>query len=395
VWRSCAYNVQSSIGSTRRRPDRVRILLASNYYPEHMGGIETVAASLASGYRLRGHDVRWIAGDIHERPHRGHADDVPVRVWNGIEGLGFPYPLPGPSGVVRIRQEVAWSQIVHLHDCLYPANIAAFRAARRARRPVLLTQHVAEVPYPNPLIRALQSLAYASIGKAVLSRADQVVFVSEQVRLSFEPRVHFRKTPLVIENGVDAQLFRPASPAEREAFRSRLGASVSQPLLLFVGRFVEKKGVRLLRPLIETTPQCAWLMIGRAGDVDPSTWHLPNLRVIAQLTPAQLREHYAAADLLVLPSSGEGFPVVAQEAMACGTPALLSEQTAAGVPAIRDVVFTTTLTRENLLTALEGAVAAVASNEGLRDRVAALARERWRPESVVIRYEAQLEALLR
>jgi glycosyltransferase involved in cell wall biosynthesis len=373
----------------------VRILLASNYYPEHMGGIETVAAALAYGYRLRGHDVRWIAGDIHERPHLGHADDVPVRVWNGIEGLGFPYPLPGPSGVRKIRREVAWSQVVHLHDCLYPANIAGFAAARRAHRPVLLTQHVAEVPYPNPLIRTLQSLAYASLGRAVLSRADQVVFVSEQVRRWFEPRVHFQKTPLVIENGVDAQLFRPASPAERDAIRSRLGANGSKPLLLFVGRFVEKKGVRLLRPLMEATPQCEWVMIGRAGDVDPSTWHLPNLRVIAQLTPGQLRDHYAAADLLVLPSSGEGFPVVAQEAMACGTPALLSDQTAAGVPAIREVVFTTTLTRENLLSALQGAVAAVDSDGGLRDRVAALARERWRPESVVLRYEAKLEELLR
>jgi glycosyltransferase involved in cell wall biosynthesis len=206
--------------------------------------------------------------------------------------------------------------------------------------------------------------------------------------------VHFRKAPLVIENSVDSQLFRPASLAERDAIRSRLGANGAKPLLLFVGRFVEKKGVRLLRPLMEATPQFAWLMIGRAGDVDPSTWHLPNLRVIAQLSPAELRDHYAAADLLVLPSSGEGFPVVAQEAMACGTPALLSEQTAAGVPAIRDVVFTTTLKRENLLTALQGAVAAVDSDGGLRDRVAALARERWQPESVVIRYEAQLEELL-
>ena len=373
----------------------MRILLANNYYPEHVGGVETVAAALALGYRLRGHDVRWIAGDIRERPHVGHVDDVPVRVWNGIEGLGFPYPLPNPWAVKRIRQEVAWSQVVHLHDCLYAANIAAFAAARRAGRPVLLTQHVAEVPYPNPLLRGIQSFAYASIGRAMLSRVDQVVFESEQVRRWFETRVHFRKPPVMIENGVDAQLYRPASPTERQALRRGLGADGTEPLLLFAGRFVEKKGVRLLQPLIEATPQFAWLMIGRAVDIDPSTWHLPNLRVINEVSPAQLRDHYAAADLLVLPSSGEGFPVVAQEAMACGTPVLLSEQTAAGVPAIRDVVFTTTLTRESLLAAVQGAVAAVDSDAGLRDRVAALARERWRPESSVIHYEEQLEALLR
>src|SRR5258708_29721036 len=174
-----------------------------------MGGIEAVDAALAYGYRLRGHDVRWIAGDIHERPHLGHADDVPVRVWNGIEGLGFPYPLPGPSGVRRIRREVAWSQVLHLHDCLYPANIAGFAAARRAHRPVLLTQHVAEVPYPNPLIRTLQSLAYSIIGRAVLSSADQAVFVSDQVRRRVGARGHFRKTPVGIDDRVGGARFPP------------------------------------------------------------------------------------------------------------------------------------------------------------------------------------------
>jgi glycosyltransferase involved in cell wall biosynthesis len=107
-----------------------------------------------------------------------------------------------------------------------------------------------------------------------------------------------------------------------------------------------------------------------------------------------LRDYYAAADLLVLPSSGEGFPVVAQEAMACGTPVLLSEQTAAGMPAIRDVVFTTNLGGENLLSVLRDALAAVESNPDLRARLAALAHERWRPEKVVSSYEEQLEGLL-
>jgi glycosyltransferase involved in cell wall biosynthesis len=373
----------------------LRILAVSNYYPEHVGGIESLTATLVTGFRGNGHQVRWLAGDLGNRPHKGGPDDVPVRVWNGIERLGFPYPVQGPAAMSRINKHVAWSEVVHMHDCLYAVNVAAFLAAQHQRRPVLLTQHIAKVPYTNPLIRSLQSLAYASLGRAVLSKADQVAFESEEVHRWFEPRVHFQRPPVVIESGVDTELFRPASEAERLNYRQRLGVSGEQPLLLFVGRFVEKKGIKLIRPVIESHPEWSWLFIGRAGDVDPRSWHLPNLRVVDPLSHAELRNHYVAADLLVLPSLGEGFPVVAQEAMSCGLPTLLSTQTARGLPAVRDVVFTTSTDIADLTAAVQKAVAAVISDKGLRGRVASLARERWTAEAFVARYEEQLEGLLR
>jgi glycosyltransferase involved in cell wall biosynthesis len=373
----------------------LRILALSNYYPEHVGGIESLAATLVAGYRRNGHEVRWMAGDLRDRPHRGGPDDVPVRVWNAIERLGFPYPVHGPAAMSRINEHVAWSEVVHMHDCLYALNVTTFIAARRQRRPVLLTQHIAKVPYTNPLIRGLQSAAYASLGKAVLSKADQVAFESEEVYRWFEPRVHFYKSPVVIESGVDTELFKPASDAERKEFRRRLGVSDQQPLLLFAGRFVEKKGIKLIRPVIETHPEWSWLFIGRPGDVDPQSWRLPNMRVIEPLGHAELRNHYVAADLLVLPSLGEGFPVVAQEGMSSGLPVLLSAQTARGIPAAREVVFTTSTEDDDLDAAVQRAVAAVMAGTGLRGRVASLARERWTAEAFVARYEEQLEGLLR
>src|SRR2546422_4013954 len=148
----------------------MRILLLSNYYPEHAGGIEPVAAHLALGYRRRGHGVHWIAGDIGARPHSGSPDDVPVRVWNGIEKLGVPYPLPAPAAAFAVRRQVAWADVVHMHDCLYVLNVAAFIASRRYHRPVLGTQHVAKIPYSNPILRGAQSASYASFGRAGLSR---------------------------------------------------------------------------------------------------------------------------------------------------------------------------------------------------------------------------------
>jgi len=320
---------------------------------------------------------------------------MPVPVWNGIERFGVPYPLPAPAAAFAVHRHVAWADVVHMHDCLYALNVAAFIASRRYHCPVLLTQHVAKIPYSNPILRGVQSASYASLGRAVLSRAEQVVFVSEKVMRWFETRIHFRSPTIVIENGIDADVFQPISEGDRDAIRARLGANGSRPLLLFVGRFVEKKGVRLLRPLIEATPMCDWLLIGRAGDEDPSRWQSSNMKLLAPMKPAELRGYYAAADLLVLPSSGEGFPLVVQESMACGTPALISEKTVAGLPAVRGFAFTTRLTSNDLESSVKDAAEVAVSDPGLRARVASFARERWRADTMVSRYEQQLEGLLR
>jgi glycosyltransferase involved in cell wall biosynthesis len=372
----------------------VRILLASNYFhPEHPGGIESVAHNLAAGYRAAGHDVRWVAADCGATRHRGHPDDVPLSALNVTERwLGVPYPLPGPRNLGRLTAAVAWCDAVHLHDCLYAANVALFLLARRRRRPLLLTQHIGSVPYSSSLLRGAMELAYRTVGRHLLSRSTRVTFVSPVVMEWFESFVSFRSAPAVCANGVDSSLFRPAAPAERAELRAELGIPESGRLLLFVGRFVEKKGIHLLRPIAERRPDWSWLLVGSDDPSGPAGWGLPNVRVRSMLGQRELRTLYSAADLLVLPSVGEGLPMVILEALACGTPVLTTRETAVAAGDGASLI----ATADRTSAAMESAAAQLlgASDPGRRGALAEQAARRWDWRKPVARYLGILEQMV-
>jgi glycosyltransferase involved in cell wall biosynthesis len=64
------------------------------------------------------------------------------------------------------------------------------------------------------------------------------------------------------------------------------------------------------------------------GPIDPRRWNLPNVRVFSDLFGPRLAALYRASDVLILPSVGEGFPLVVQEALACGLAVICGRDTA-------------------------------------------------------------------
>ncbi|MGE0109890.1 MAG: glycosyltransferase family 4 protein, partial [Bdellovibrionales bacterium] len=139
----------------------------------------------------------------------------------------------------------------------------------------------------------------------------------------------FTRAIKVIPNGVDLRTFQPPIPENRRFLREQFALKRDQPVFLFVGRFVEKKGLAVLHLLAKALPMCRFWMVGN-GPISPENWLLPNVHVFRNRVNLSLTELYHAADLLVMPSYGEGFPLVIQEAMACGLPVLCSKETAQG-----------------------------------------------------------------
>lgn len=376
-------------------PSPRRVLQVSAFFSAHGGGIEVVAGKLAHQLAASGVRVLWMAGGPrNERPagplpsgmeidQAGSADLLEHR-------LGLPFPLWGLRSVVRLWRHAGGADVVHVHDYLYVPSLLAAAFAKLRGKPVVVTQHVGDIPFRSTAARALLGGLNRSLGRLVLACANQAVFVGRPVQEYFARFVRFRRAPLLIANGVDHQRYHPVH---------RSCAKPRPVHVLFVGRFVEKKGIALLRGCVDL-PNTRWTFIGR-GPLSPGDWEVPgsDMDVLGALPAEMVVPHYQQADLLVLPSTGEGFPLVVQEALACGTPVLVSREVAAAFPATNSrCVFDVELRVPDPARALRDALEALVSQPALlheaRGHAGALAAQ-WSWDTCASQYLATYRAVLR
>jgi glycosyltransferase involved in cell wall biosynthesis len=249
-----------------------------------------------------------------------------------------------------LRQEVAKSDLVFLQDGFYLPCFLAANAARRHNKPVVVMQHIGVVAYRAAILRIAMNMLDKVSTRPLLERADRVVFISALTR-SYYADLRYHRPPEIIFNGVDAAVFHPLPGSfDRARNRRALGADPSSPCILFVGRFVEKKGLHHIEAMARAQPDWTWILAGW-GPLDPRQWSLPNVQVIGGLSGPTLATLYQHADSLVLPSIGEGYPLVIQEALACGLPVVCSEVTAQADPAASEYIIGATMHEDSRMTA--------------------------------------------
>jgi glycosyltransferase involved in cell wall biosynthesis len=371
----------------------MRALLVTHYYAEHGGGIEIVAREMAERLIRRGIEVVWAASLEPANPDEKTVPCIPMKTWNITEHmLGFAYPFWGPIGLARLFQAIRSADVVHLHDSLYMGNVCAYVFARLLRKPVVVTQHVGLVPYSRDWLRSVLECANRTIARLVLGGCDRSIFISMKVLHYFDEFVHFRSPPAFVPNGIATEVFSPVDDLERKRLRLNLGLPSDQPLMLFVGRFVEQKGLLILRSLVDRFPDYHWVFVGW-GPIDPASWAAPNVSCPGKLDRARLIPYFQTADLLVRPSVGEGFPTVVQQSMACGTPALISEDTAKGMPGIATVAFLSEVTADKVAEQIQQILESDDLLAARRESVAEYARQHWDWELCMDQYEEMLGRL--
>ncbi|WP_322798184.1 glycosyltransferase family 1 protein [Thermoflexus sp.] len=167
-----------------------------------------------------------------------------------------------------------------------------------------------------------------------LRRADAVIAVSECTRRDalrwyrvLEERIH------VIYEGVDAR-FRPAQPEAIAALRARY--ALPDRFILYVGTIEPRKNLPTLfaayRHLLGRWPDLGLVVAGKPGWLTRGTFRAlrelgleERVRFLGYVPDDELPALYSAASVFAFPSLYEGFGLPPLEAMACGTPVIVSD----------------------------------------------------------------------
>jgi glycogen(starch) synthase len=166
--------------------------------------------------------------------------------------------------------------------------------------------------------------------------ADCIITVSNAMKNELEHYGFPVEKIRVCWNGVDPEKYNPdrINPQDIIALRKYYGITTEEMMLFFVGRLVKVKGadnlVRAMPNVLQDFPNTKLVLLG-VGDMEADINYMINelglqKKVILrnEFVPEEERiVHYAASDVVVLPSLYEPFGIVCTEAMSMGKPVVV------------------------------------------------------------------------
>lgn len=340
----------------------MKILYVSQYFPPEMGAPAARAAELAQHWAEAGHEVSVLTGfpnhptgvvpsewraRLRRLVYRENAGRVNVfRTWL--------WPLPNRKAHERMRNYASFCLSAALRGLTLPRPDVVI-----ATSPQLLVglsgwwiAFTRQIPFvfevrdlwPESLIAVgagnEDSLLYHALGaiaRFLYQRADLIVVVAPAFKdhLMRHWRVPAEKIA-VVENGVETDLFAPATPAANHALRRQLAAE-GKFLVTYIGTMGNAHGLETLldaaAQLLTQNPDVLFFLIGEGAEKArikslAESRGLDNVRFLDQQPREQIPAFISASDAcLVLLKKTDVFktviPTKMLEFMSCARPVIL------------------------------------------------------------------------
>ena len=303
--------------------------------PESGGPLEGLWR-MAEIFIRDGHDVEVVTLESQEEVARRTFPFPVTAIGKGIGRYGY-----NPKLAPCLRQRAGRFDCVIVHGLWNYSSLGSWRALRNLSTPYYIFSHGMMSPwfrehYP---LKHLKKQAFWLLAEGrVLRDARYVLFTCDEERLSARNvfrGFHYKEWVA----GYGTADPTGDADSQKSVFLTTFPVLKNKRFFLFMGRIHPIKGCDLLieafAECISTLPSDFNLVI--AGP-DPSGM-IPGLKMLAEKLGISDRTHWLemllgdlkwgalrAADALIHPSHHENFGMVIAEAMACGTPVLISDK---------------------------------------------------------------------
>jgi glycosyltransferase involved in cell wall biosynthesis len=338
------------------------LMLTQSYAPFfEFGGPPVKVRALAEGLARRGHQVTVLTADwgleqrLRTSPCDSPAQPSPFgrqRSVNGVTAIYFPNWLHfraaswNPTLGSFLRAQLENFEVAHifgLYDLLGP-RVAT--ECRKRNIPYVVEPIGMFVPIVRNLF--LKTIYHRLWGRKMLAHANAIIATAEQERDELIAGGLPADKILLRRNGVE-----PPNPLpERGIFRRSLNVPPDAKIILFLGRLSQKKGPDLLLKAFahlpgtnspgRTAPHLAFVgpdeagMKSRLRQMGSAFALSDHVHLLPPLTGDAKWSAYRDADIFVLPSQNENFGNTAAEAVAAGTPVIITDQCGIA-PLLKDV----------------------------------------------------------
>lgn len=299
-------------------------ILVPMFPPKWLAGTEIATWNIAKHLATRGHEVHVITS-----LDKGLAKET---IENGfyISRIGFPrvrfigiilFWLQALLALRKISPDIVHAQSI-------PMGLCALLVKKILKKPYIVYSR-GEL-YLSWTFKTL-------VSKLVLRSADVVIALTNDMRRKISKI--YGGDVYIIPNGIELERFANLS---KQNSRDKLNIAEDDKVVIFVGRFRPEKDVtcliKAMEIMVERNPKMKLFVIGEGEEEEQLKeltkklnldWHV---NFVGQVAYRKVPEYMAAADVFVLPSLSEGFPLVMPEAMACGLPIVATK--VGGVPEI-------------------------------------------------------------
>jgi 1,4-alpha-glucan branching enzyme len=323
---------------------KLRILMLAWEYPPHIiGGLARAVCGLSRQLTAMGHSVHVVTCQSPEVPlpmHEFH-QGVHIHRARALQSLDpvnfidwvFQMNLAFVDTMQALTEQGLKFDLIHAHDWL--VYYAAKACKQQSKLPLIATIHATEYGRNQGNLEAELQKRIHSLECRLALEADRVIVCSHAMMKEVSQLFALPDDTIVrIPNGiVPYHKLGPASPEVSVRLIETFRELKQDRILCFLGRLVYEKGVHILIDAMHlVTSQLPNVKILIAGTGPAQEW-LQNLALplgdrvqfLGFLEEADKHFFLQHAELCLIPSLYEPFGIALLEAMANGTPVIVSD----------------------------------------------------------------------